>query len=386
DLTDNKDYLRNVAEWLTAATAKVLVYLDFSFGSSYYVAPLALALNDLGVKYYLTTPSYSWGNYEQFNMSLPTQEWDLVIVNNPSFSGIDVIFDELLDYLDTDGHLILSIYDADAYAPHPLFFKMGFNVTQDVMDQPPMYIWDAGHDIFTQPIAYGEDRFEAISVAADDGDRLEVYSNATALAGYTASETAGEAFIVLRNDEQTLYNGYLIDVFNEDLDDSCYRDNFELWKNEIAFMLRPKLEFTPNVPDKIKAGDTITIAMNITNYGLSTAPLGLIEISIPTELGITSDPIEYQFVAYKGDTNSIPWVTDITGIGTYTISFDAIYQGFLGTVYGSYLITLEVTTNINWLASPHLWYLIGGGVGLLALIIIITIVSIVIKKKKTPTR
>jgi hypothetical protein len=69
-----------------------------------------------------------------------------------------------------------------------------------------------------------------------EGNLLTVFSNATALAGFTVSETADNAIIVLRNDRKTLYNGYLIDQFTSDTDDSTYPDNFELWLNEIAYM------------------------------------------------------------------------------------------------------------------------------------------------------
>ena len=48
---------------------------------------------------------------------------------------------------------------------------------------------------------------------------------------FTASATAGEAFITLRNDEQTLFNSFLIDEFTDHYDDSTYSDTFELWKN-----------------------------------------------------------------------------------------------------------------------------------------------------------
>ncbi|MHA1187266.1 MAG: hypothetical protein ACTSSK_10410 [Candidatus Heimdallarchaeota archaeon] len=64
---DNLDFVRNAVEWLTAATAKVLVYLDWGVTSSnFYKAPIARALNDLGVKYYLTTPSFGWSTNYKF--------------------------------------------------------------------------------------------------------------------------------------------------------------------------------------------------------------------------------------------------------------------------------------------------------------------------------
>ncbi|MHA2396963.1 MAG: hypothetical protein ACXAC0_09690, partial [Candidatus Thorarchaeota archaeon] len=61
----------------------------------------------------------------------------------------------------------------------------------------------------------------------------------TAIAGSTATEQDGNAYIVLSNVYQTLYNGYLIDACTGDEDDSTYRDSVELWQNEIAFMLNP---------------------------------------------------------------------------------------------------------------------------------------------------
>jgi hypothetical protein len=71
---------------------------------------------------------------------------------------------------------------------------------------------------------------------------LTVFDNATALAGFSDTPQDGNASIVLRNDGMTLYNAYLIDQFDGDVDDSTYADNFELWLNEIAFMLRPTID------------------------------------------------------------------------------------------------------------------------------------------------
>jgi hypothetical protein len=73
----------------------------------------------------------------------------------------------------------------------------------------------------------------------DDGDRLTVLEGFTALAGSSASVQDGNAFIVMSNDYQTLYNGFLIDGARSDEDDSTYRDSVELWENEIVFMLNP---------------------------------------------------------------------------------------------------------------------------------------------------
>jgi hypothetical protein len=104
-------------------------------------------------------------------------------------------------------------------------------------DTAPVYIWSVSHAIFTQPSAYGLGNFTpALDVGTDEGDLLTVYANATGLAGGNITATAGQAGVVLRNDQRTIYNGYLTDQFARDLDHSTYEDRFKLWENKIAFM------------------------------------------------------------------------------------------------------------------------------------------------------
>ena len=71
---------------------------------------------------------------------------------------------------------------------------------------------------------------------------MTVTGGATPLAGFTATPQADNALISLSADERVLYNGYLFDEMDGDLDDSTYSDRFELWQNEIAFMLRPTID------------------------------------------------------------------------------------------------------------------------------------------------
>ena len=76
----------------------------------------------------------------------------------------------------------------------------------------------------------------------DDGDTLFVLDGFTAIAGSQVSYQNGSALIVIKDDYQTLYNGYLIDTCTGDEDDSTYRDSVELWQNEIALMSRPIID------------------------------------------------------------------------------------------------------------------------------------------------
>jgi hypothetical protein len=48
--------------------------------------------------------------------------------------------------------------------------------------------------------------------------------------------------IILGAGDNVLVNSMTLTAFTNDTDDSTYKDNFELWQNEIAYMLRPKTD------------------------------------------------------------------------------------------------------------------------------------------------
>jgi hypothetical protein len=329
---DNSQFAINMVNWLTTATARVLVYTDWGGSANYYRTPVALALNELQVNFYLTTDLGS-PMHAAWNHSLHRQSWDLVIVDSPSWAIPISYLDELVGYIDAGGHLLFSYYDGDGSASHPVYARMGCHPLTDVTTQPPLYIWDAGHHIFTQPIAYGANNFTFGTAYLDDGDRCTVYANATALAGHTASPTASEAYIILRNDGQTIYNAYLLDEFSGDTDDSTYMDSMELWTNEIAFMLRPQCNFNVILPPNATLGDTFPVTVEINNDGLGAALEGSVTITVPGSLGTLMDPVTLPFNIPPGGADVLTWHIEVTGIGSYSLSFSADYHGLPGTMY-----------------------------------------------------
>ena len=228
----NADNLRfgiNLFNWLCSWDASILIFTDDIFSVNYYSTPQAMALNQLELPFYLT----STGEY--LNLSLNSKEWELVIVEEAMYS-IDTYYDELVEYIATGGYYIMSTYNIDSTSSHPLWSRLGVAYASDIFTGDPVYMWNQNHDIFTTPIDFSSTQFTSTDSYIDDGDKLTVYSNATALAGFTSLETADNALIVLRNDYHTLLNGYLIVEFDTDYDDSTYNDNIELWINEIAYM------------------------------------------------------------------------------------------------------------------------------------------------------
>jgi hypothetical protein len=214
--------------WFVGWGSDILLYTDEPYSVDYDVTPVAQALNELQLPFYLTFS----GSY--FNLSLNLKDWKLVIIDNP-WIMITGYFDDIVEYLDDGGRLIMSSYYATS--SHQLWAEMGIaNAALLPGDLVPLHIWDDSHDIFNTPLDFGLTQYTPVIDYGTEGNLLTVFPNATALAGYTVSETADNAIIVLRNDKKTLYNGYLIDQFTADTDDSTYPDNLELWINEIAYM------------------------------------------------------------------------------------------------------------------------------------------------------
>ncbi|MHA1191312.1 MAG: hypothetical protein ACTSP9_03330 [Promethearchaeota archaeon] len=203
---DNLQYAINVANWLTASEANVLLYVDEPDSLNYYRTPVSNALNELGINFYLTFDD------EYTNLSLNLYDWELLIIDNPWYIPDASVLTTVNNFVKGGDRLIMSTYYVDSFPTHPLWARLGFAYDDEQPDSSSLYIWDTTHAIFNLPVDYGANRFDPIRDYNDEGDLLRVYPNAT------------------------LFNGYLIDQFTGDLDDSTYSDNFELWVNEIAFM------------------------------------------------------------------------------------------------------------------------------------------------------
>ena len=232
---DNKLYSINIINWLGSGGAPVLLYTDEPASTNYYRTPVADALNDLQIPFLLTSTS------TYLNVSLGMRPWDLVIVDSP-WLNVNNAMDSIVNHVDTGGKFIMSGYRVDGNPSHRLWARLGFAYAADQPNAAPLDIWNAGHPVFNLPNKYNAAKFMPTYDYGDEGDRLMVFSNASSLAGYGVGPSMNNTNIVLRNDEKTLYNGYLIDQFRGDFDDSTYKDNFELWENEIAFMLRPTID------------------------------------------------------------------------------------------------------------------------------------------------
>ncbi|MHA2212727.1 MAG: hypothetical protein ACXAEN_02910 [Candidatus Thorarchaeota archaeon] len=328
--SENSQFSVNAMNWLSSADATVLVYVRNLHASlvNPYAAPVVEAINDLGLSFHLTFEDV------YLNLSLYRQTWDLVIMDADWPFGAGYL-DDLSWYLDIGGKVIFSYHMVHSIPSNPMWSKIGFGYAANMPNFVPIHIWDAGHGIFNIPNDYGALNFTPTIDYGDEGDLLIVFSNATALAGYNQTEMAGNATIVLGFGGQVLYNGYLIDQFYGDIDDSTYADNFELWENEIAYMLRPT----------IGAPSDVVVELGSTGESITWNPTS----DRPFEFTITRDSVEIASTSWDGGPITV--LLDGYAVGTYDFVvtvFDTAGQ------YASDSATANVedTTPPEWIIGP----------------------------------
>jgi hypothetical protein len=227
---DNLQCAVNMINWLTSSNADILMYTTEPYSVNSYVSPVANALNILELPFYLTFDD------EYLNLSLNLYEWDLIIIDEPYYYLGLSVYNSIIEYLNSGGKLLMSTYWVSWNPSLPIWSYLGFEFSSDLPNSSPIYIWESSHSIFNTPISYGANNYTPVLDYGDEGDLLTVLPNATALAGFTSTAQEGNASIVLRNDGKTLFNGYLIDEFSGDVDDSTYEDRLELWIAEIHFI------------------------------------------------------------------------------------------------------------------------------------------------------
>ena len=356
---DNAKALINFANWLSAATAEVLLHVDNNGIPSPWDAPAVDALNDLGIDFYLTfSESY-------MNRSLHDQQWSLVILDS-CWPGIGLYLDEVSSYIDGGGDLIVSWHQVDTFDGDPLFRKIGFDFAGDLPDKVPFYIWDTDHGIFNYPNDYGALNFTSVDDYGDEGDLLTVYANATALGGYTDTNLSGNATTVLGFNEQVIWNSYLIDQLTGDYDESTYSDSFELWQNEIAFLYydRPTINHPADV----------TYMETETGNEITWTPAA------------DAGPLEYVFSVNGTPTESGRWdgsafTFNVDGVNVSITEYELIVYDRLGYSVSD-LVILNVTEYVEpppgpGGIDPTLFIIIGAAVAGVVIILVV-----VMKRKK----
>jgi len=269
-LTDNLQYSINVANWLTASQAKVLVLVtdhgNPDPNDNVYKGPVATALNDLGIKFYLAFTCH------YFNLSLTNNDFKLVIVDRNYGGGIYGFIDDyasdVINYMENGGRIIIRS-NRQLYAS-PLWDYLGYSYEGHLLTTPPVvYIWNAGHRIFTTPAHYSANNITtSLNAFGTDFVNVTLYSNATGIAGLTNISSVDSNAIILGVNGRAISNTFGITEYYDDTDDSTYPDALEIWENEIAYMLYQTLSVGINNPHTSDIFNATAPDFSITTGGI----------------------------------------------------------------------------------------------------------------------
>lgn len=357
-LADNWQFGVNVANWLTAATARVLVYADSSTNPLHpnivpEKGPVALALNDLGEPFFLTS------DIDFFNISLFRDSWDLIVFDNNNYFT-NTFQPHLIDFVESGGKVVFNTWFLDPATGD--YFGVDLNGT--IGSPPDMFLWEPDHPIFNFPVDYGASTMNTTLDLSFGTDAMNytTYANATPLAGYSGSGVA----IALGAGGNVIVNGPLLASYTDDTDDSTYPDNLEMWINQIGFLYydRPMIDHPADVTYmQTETGNEITWT--------PTADAG---------------PMDYTFYVNGTPVESGPWdgsalTFNIDGVNISITEYELEVFDRLG--YGvSDLVILNVT---EYIEPPGpgipvdltLLLIIGG-----AIAVVVVILIVVMKKKK----
>ena len=371
--SDNEQFAMNIANWLTTSSAGVLLYHDSTGVNpyNYYRSAVANALNELGIEFMLTF------DRDYFNLSMNLKGWDLIISDANSYSPV-YNYRFIKQHLENGGRLIMrdflfrypngtSGFDLSLY---PYMGFEGCGVNERIIDgAPSIYIWDVQHPIFGRPVDFSVDHFDSTAnFYSTDWTNVTVLNNATAIAGITSTPEVNQSAIVLGVDGRALCNMFSISQYYDDYDQSTYPDNFELWLNEIAFMMRPTIDSPGDLQIDL-AGPVSEFQWGAYSYA----------------------PADYQVKRNSTTVVSQTWtgssvVVDVTGlpVGVYEYEL-AVYDVFGYQATDTIIVTIIDTTPTTTHGEPPpipgdlLLLVILGAAG----VVVVVVVLFLMKKKRT---
>jgi len=220
----------------TDADPSILVYAD---DPDHTPTSVELGLQELGLSYTFFGYDDTGNNLDAWLAALTGGTWDLVIMIEDNWARVAADdYTALNNHINAGGKAIAfswAVYYDAAHSSHALWNTMGVSYAS-YTTSAPTYWWNPTHQLFTRP--------ESVPAftspepyAYTDVVKMNVLASATALGGFTAAPSAGEAGIVLRNDGATIYKGVGDTILSSDLDADGTRDAAEWYTNAVAMLL-----------------------------------------------------------------------------------------------------------------------------------------------------
>lgn len=166
------------------------------------------ASQDLGLRHVLTTDN------EQFlNQLTNGNSWALVIVDQYNSTFSPELEAALVHYINSSGRVIIC-YWAWFSVSEALLNALEASYESEYDFPVPMYRWEASHPIFTTPNPISNFTSGFNDTCDRDGAKFNAVGGAVAVAGYTSGSQAGEHAIIIGNNNRTILNGQVFDVFD----------------------------------------------------------------------------------------------------------------------------------------------------------------------------
>jgi hypothetical protein len=201
------------------------------------------------------------GNVADFQTALTNgTDWDLVLVDNYDGFFDDGALISLMNYIAQGGRCVLNYYDTN----WALADTFGAEMQQsDYSYTTPISVlrWEPENPLLTTPNVIPDLTPEGEeSVATVDGFYLQPRDDATAVAGYTQTETDYQAAIIIGNGGRTILLGITPELFGADME--------KLLENCIEYFLTPPPTPTPALSVTCSSltpavGDTFTVDVTV---------------------------------------------------------------------------------------------------------------------------
>ncbi len=280
--------------WEPAAPSQfnVLVYAD-DFIHTPPNTYVDRALQALGIAY---TAHYD-GDFSGFAADLSNGgPWDLVIFENTSYNSNGVGFPEMLAYVQDGGKLAAEIWTMLWDNTDPLYAEMGVSYVSNDVAAPPVYWWAPSHNIFNVPESAPEWLTRNCPARWSCGQYLDPVSGVSiALAGYTTpGPNVGQATLILRNDEQTVYKGFADITTDADIDGDGTPDGIELWENIATGLLEgfggadiPWLDEDP-IAGTVSTDSSVPVSITFTAFPTMTGGIYTATLIVKTDDPVNS--------------------------------------------------------------------------------------------------
>jgi hypothetical protein len=193
------------------------------------------ALQALGIAY---TAHYN-GDFAGFETDLVNGKWDAVLYEGDNIGPTPTLA-ALLTYVQGGGKLGAEIWDMYNNYGNPLYATLGVVYAGNYINPTPaIHWWDATSPIFNNPDSVPEMPSYSCTAKNSCGQRVNPIAGvSTAVAGYAATSTTGQAALILRNDGNTVFKTFS-DRANPgaDANRDGIKDVVALWVNITDYLL-----------------------------------------------------------------------------------------------------------------------------------------------------